>query len=69
MIANPKAGRKVQAWYRAALRPIAPYHGRLGVVITPGRGKPRNHLVRFDNDLVIIPCGHLRDPILADASL
>jgi hypothetical protein len=60
VISNPRPGQRVRVWYRASLRPYVRYHGREGLVVTPGRGRPRNHTVRVGEDLVIIPAGNLR---------
>lgn len=61
MVANPRAGARVQAWYRAGLRGIAQYHGRIGTVAVAGRGRPRNHLIRFDDGgAAVVPAGNLR---------
>lgn len=59
MLANPKPGQLVEIRYRAALRPIARLHGRLGVVRIVGKGKPRNHGVEVDGRLYCVPCGQL----------
>ncbi len=62
MLTNPRVGSAVQIWYREALRGFMPLHGVTGIVIVPGRGRPRNHLVRIDEALIIVPCGNLRPP-------
>lgn len=64
MVSNPKPGDRVQLWYAAARRPIAPHHGHLATVVTAAKGRgPRNHLVRTDaGELVIVPAGNLRLP-------
>lgn len=59
MLANPRRGQRVRLWYRAELRGIAPYHDRTGVVVVAGKGKPRNHGVLIDDEVVVVPCGHL----------
>lgn len=56
---NPKRGSIVQIWYRDK---SMPFHGRYARVVVAGTGKPRNHLVRVDGELVIVPCGNLRKP-------
>ena len=67
MLSNPKVGTLVVIWY--ARKPgwarVTPLHGKTGIVVEPGRGKPRNHLVRllgrFDyGRRVIVPAGNLR---------
>jgi hypothetical protein len=62
MIVYPRIGQLVQVWYRASVRPFAPYHGRVGTVEIRGIGKPKNHGVWIDGALVIVPCGNLRAP-------
>jgi hypothetical protein len=52
MVSSPKVGRWVQVWYRAGVREHMPYHGRLGQVVIPSRGRPRNHAVGIDGDVV-----------------
>lgn len=59
MLANPKPGTLVRIQYRRALHPIAPLQGKIGVVEVVSKGKPRNHGVRVDGRLHVIPCGHL----------
>ena len=60
MLSNPRENQIVQAWYAVPKRPIARFHGLTGVIVTPGHGTPRNHLVRFGGELAIIPGGQLR---------
>jgi hypothetical protein len=65
MIRHPRVGQVVRLRYRAALRPIAPHHDRLGVVVAVcGGRKPRNHLVSIGGELVCVNAGHL---VAADA--
>lgn len=61
MVASPQVGQRVRARYNKRCRDTMPYHDRLGTVVVAGRGKPRNHGVRFDGDehLVVVPCGNL----------
>lgn len=61
MIRNPRVGQRVQIWYAAARRHVAPHHGRTGtVVVTPG-GHPRNVLVDLGGGLkVVVPVGNIR---------
>ncbi len=60
MISNPKQGQKAYFWYAKKKVPFAEYHGMACRVIVPGKGKPRNHLVRTHmGDLVIVPAGNL----------
>jgi len=43
------------------LRRILTPHGQTGEAVTPGRGKPRNHLIRLDcGRRVIVPAGNVR---------
>ena len=62
MLMNPRVGQRVQVWYRAALRGYMPCHGRVGAVVVPCRGRPRNHGVLLDGETVAraVPCGNLR---------
>lgn len=62
MIASPRVGQLVQVWYRVGVRDHMPYHGRIGKVVISCRGKPRNHGVRLDGRVVVVPCGNLRKP-------
>jgi len=58
MIRHPIKGQTVQAWYAADKRPIARYHGMLGIVRIVSDGK--NHGVEFGGVLVSIPSGNIR---------
>lgn len=61
MMANPRHGQIVQVWYRASARPHVDHHAEIGCVVIAGRGRPRNHLVRFaDGSHDVFPCGNLR---------
>jgi len=61
MVVNPKIGSVVQVWYRAGVRDSMPFHGKIGVVfIASKNGKPRNHAILIDGELVCVPCGNLR---------
>lgn len=61
MLSNPKVGQKVTLHYCASKRRVGLWHGRTGVIVQRGKGKPRNHLVRLeDGMLVCVPAGHLR---------
>lgn len=59
MLTNPRMGQPVQIWYRADLRPLMPYQGMVGRVVIAGHGKPRNHGIEIDGQIVIIPAGNL----------
>jgi len=59
MLANPKLGDLVRLAYAKKRHPIAPLQGAVGVVEIISRGKPRNHGVRVDGRLHVVPCGHL----------
>jgi len=39
---------------------MMPLHGRMGIVVSVGIGRPRNHLVLVDNEQVIVPGGNIR---------
>jgi hypothetical protein len=60
MMANPKVGQTVQAWYKKSLSDYMPYHGKFGRVVIASKGKPRNHGVEIDGQMIVIPCGNLR---------
>lgn len=62
MIASPHIGQIVQCWYAAKARAARPLHGKTGVVEIASRGRPRNHGVRIDGRLYVVPCGNLRPP-------
>jgi len=64
MIASPHLGQTVQIWYRKQVASSMPFHAMYGLVSLESRGKPRNHLVRIlgRNNLVVVPCGNLREP-------
>lgn len=64
MILNPRIGDRVQAWYGKQARGYMPLHGRIGTVLIPCRGRPRNHGVMLDGEDVVraFPCGNLRVP-------
>ena len=59
MISNPRIGQLVQLHYAKKRVPFAPYHGRQGIVVMCGKGRPRNHGVLIDGELVCVPCGQL----------
>lgn len=60
MLSHPRPGQRVELRYRAETRPVFPWHGAAGVVVTPSHGHPRNHLVRLDcGFLMIVPAGNL----------
>jgi hypothetical protein len=59
VIANPKPGQVVRIHYAARALPM-PYHGKIGTVEIVSKGKPRNHGIRIDGELVVIPCGNLQ---------
>lgn len=63
MLTNPRTGTVVQLWYarRPGWERVVLYHGWVGVVAAAGRGRPRNHLVEFDDGIrVVVPAGNLR---------
>lgn len=66
MLSSPKPGQRVQLWYGHPHRDTMPHHGKAGVVVFAGKGRPRNHLVRLaDGTLVIVPAGNIRAAPLA----
>ncbi len=63
MLSNPAEGNLVVIWY--AKKPgwarVTPLHGKVGVVVLPGKGRPRNHLVKLTaGRRVLVPAGNLR---------
>lgn len=66
MIATPALGQRVQVWYRAGVRDAMPLHGKTGTVVIRSRGRPRNHAVRIDGRVYVVPCGNLRQPLDID---
>ena len=62
MISNPRIGERVQIWYAAKARPHMPHHGKIGIVRIASRGKPRNHGIEIEGQIIAIPCGNLRKP-------
>ena len=60
MISNPHIGQAVQIWYGQRTRAMMPLHGRLGVVMVAGRGRPRNHVVLVQGMRFVVPAGNLR---------
>lgn len=56
MLANPKPGQKVQINYKDKTMPL---QGKKGEVQIVGKGKPRNHGIKIDGTLYVIPCGNL----------
>ena len=71
MIVNPRIGQTVRIHYNAKAAPYMPYHGKIGTVEIVSKGKPRNHGIRIDGVLVVIPCGNLQkhQPPTAEQSL
>lgn len=62
MISNPKPGQRVQVWYAAKNLPM-PHHGKFGTVVAVAKNRPKNHLIRMDDEqLVAVPAGNLREP-------
>lgn len=69
MISHPAIGQVVMCWYRASLRPIAPHHSKLGIVVVKAGGRPRNHAILFaDGSWTVVPAGNLRKPDSATTS-
>lgn len=61
MMSRPRIGTPCQLWYALARRSIAPFHGLTGVVVAVARGKgPRNHAVKVNGQVLIVPAGQLR---------
>jgi len=62
MISSPRPNQPVQIHYRRAVAPHMPLHGRVGTVVIPSRGRPRNHGVEVDGRLYVVLAGNLRKP-------
>jgi hypothetical protein len=60
VIFTPKIGQVVRVHYAAKAAPHIPYHGKIGTVEVVCKGRPRNHGIRIDGELVVIPCGNLQ---------
>ena len=61
MLCNPRKGQRVLLWYAASKRPIADLHGCYGNVEVVSKGPgPRNHGIRLDGCLYVVPAGNLR---------
>lgn len=59
MLVHPRIGTDVVVWYRAGMREHMPFHARMGKVVIRGKGKPRNHGVEIDGQMIVVPCGNL----------
>jgi hypothetical protein len=60
MIFSAKPGEVVGFHYRLSMRPLAPYHGKVGRIAAVSRGKgPRNTAVKISQEIVICPRGNL----------
>ena len=64
MLTCPRIGQRIVLHYAARMvaHGAAPHHGKVGAVIArKTRGRPRSHLIRLDDEtLVVVPCGNLR---------
>ncbi len=60
MIVNPRIGQRVRIHYRAAVSVHMPYHAHIGIVRIRGRGRPRNHGIEIDGQIISVPCGNLQ---------
>lgn len=59
MMLNPRKGQRVQCWYNKKFCHLYELHGKIGTVVIPSRGKPRNHGVMIDGRFHVVPCGNL----------
>lgn len=59
MLVNPRVGQEVKIWYGKKTRDMMPLQGKTGVIEIVSRGKPRNHGVRVDGLLYVVPCGNI----------
>lgn len=56
----PRIGQQVRLHYnrKVVAAGIVPHHGKTGVVVARStRGKPRNHLIRLDDGMLVIVNG------------
>lgn len=60
MLSNPRVGQTVQVWYAARRRSVMHLHGKIGRVEIVSRKRPRNHGMRVDGILWVVPAGNLR---------
>ena len=64
MLTCPRIGQRVVLHYAARwiTHGAAPHHGKVGtVVVRKTKGRPRSHLIRLDDDtVVVVPAGNLR---------
>ena len=66
MLSNPKLGQRVQVWYAARRRPVMHLHGKIGTVEIVSHKRPRNHGVRIDGTLWVVPAGNLRNALAGE---
>jgi hypothetical protein len=59
MMSSPKPGHRVRVHYRKDLSANMPLHGKTGVVVTRGTGRPRNHLIEVGGRRYVVPAGNL----------
>jgi hypothetical protein len=59
MICNPQIGQRVRVHYAERWRRVCRLHGKTGVVVKRGIGRPRNHAVRIGSTVFVFPCGNL----------
>lgn len=59
MISYPKPGQLVRVWYNPKAAPQFFLHDRLGIVEIVSGGRPRNHGIRIDGTLYVVPAGNL----------
>lgn len=59
MVASPRPGQRVRVWYRKEARGIMHLHGKTGTIVICSHGRPRNHAVRIDGTVYVVPCGNL----------
>ena len=60
MMTCPKPDQAVRVHYRPSLAAIMPHEGKVGVVELVAKGPgPRNHGVRIESELIVVPAGNL----------
>lgn len=60
MVSNPKVGDRVIVRYKKSLKTWFPLEGKIGFIsIVCKARRCRNHGVRIDGKLYVIPCGNL----------
>ena len=59
MLSSPKHGQRVRIHYRASMAGKMPLHGKVGVVVVSGCGRPRNHGIEIEGRIQVVPAGNI----------